>query len=185
MDAITTDDKDRLAQVVERIMVALGSAPANVPWFDRASNQVFAPLAEAQQVALTTALGIAGVAGVRPFYSLCNGFDLPDFRNGYFVFGLDAIQRGLARGQPASLSAPWNCRVVVIGADGGGGLFALQPESRGDVLYLSEGRIINSEYQVTTGGVRVVSETLVEFVERVAGDVTAYVAHTPEWQYLI
>ena len=117
------------------------------------------------------------VPGLEPLYEVCDGLSAPDVHVGYFLAPAERVLKVSEKGGPTRIRGE---RITVFGSDGGGNMFALSHKN-GHVLYLPvEGGIEDGLYLERPGvRSRVVGRTLLEFLERVAVDIRAFLAHPP------
>lgn len=130
----------------------------------------------------------AGIPLLSPlvhFYRHCGGVSLPDVHVGYFVHPPELVVRGRQQGEPQRLTGTYDRAVIVFGSDGGGGRFVIGTDGDGEVLYLGEGRVEDAVYDGWNGDVRVLSESLNGFLDRLLADVEAFICPCPGWRYLV
>lgn len=158
-------------------------APLN-PFHEPARNLIRPPMAAPESSALMQKLSIDALPEVRDFYRLCNGLSLPDVYNGYFVHGLDEIERSLQQGAPTTLAGQDHTRLLPIGSDGGGALFAVNLDHHTEILYLPPAYIVASTYHGEATEVRVLAQTFTAFLARICDDFRAFLERTPGWSYM-
>jgi hypothetical protein len=126
------------------------------------------------------------VAQLVELYSRCDGADLPDVQNGYFLHSLKTVLAAKDNGEPTSVSGPHGGEVIVVGSDGGGGRFAVRTSDPiGEVLHLdSEGGVYDGVFNGTMAKVVAVAPDLAGFIRRLTDDVRAFVAGDQDWSYL-
>jgi hypothetical protein len=163
---------DALAALLLRVRAAS-------PYDDGTRNVIVPPLASGRVATLLADAGLGGAAFTQ-FYGRCNGFSVPDVRNGYFIHGLDLIARGAA---PQRVSGRVSAPIVTIGSDGGGGLIA-QRRDCDDILYLSEGLVLDRVFDSDTADVTVVAPSFEVLLVRVCADLRAWLNAIPDWAYL-
>ncbi len=123
---------------------------------------------------------LTALGQVRAFYDQCNGIDLPDVWNGYFVHGLEIVCRGEVR----AIQGVVNASVVVLGSDGGGGKFAVRTIEQ-DVLHLSSQGVHSGIYMAGEGSVRIIAQDFGQFLDRLYADVEAFVRNSPGHTFMI
>lgn len=78
------------------------------------------------------------------FYRICDGVELPDIDNGYFIYGVEEmISVNTMDSEPNHFS---DKAIIVFGADGGGGRFALMIDTD-QIYYLPPAEVLNREYR--------------------------------------
>jgi hypothetical protein len=119
-------------------------------------------------------------------YRHCNGINLPDVHNGYFVHRLEIILRGLKNGEPTKTTGykATLTDIVVFGTDGGGGRLALVKDDPQEVLYLSTGILENSVFDCSPTQCEIVSPDFPGFLKRLQSDVEAFIEDRDNWSYI-
>jgi hypothetical protein len=110
-----------------------------------------------------------------PLYAVCDGANLPDVWNGYFIDAADELALNKKRGLPTQIAGTPPLEIEVFGSDGGGGSFAVAAD--GAVYYLpSWGVVENNVYTGDeTRGARRISGSVIGFLQRLLADVEAFV----------
>lgn len=116
-------------------------------------------------------LGLTGSSTLREFYGICDGIQLPDVGNGFFIYSLAefcSINKMIS--EPNKIGGK---PIVVIGTDGGGGRFVCVSDSD-EVLYLAPAEVSsNREYLGTN--VEVIADTMGGFIRYLIHEVTTLV----------
>ena len=118
--------------------------------------------AERESIAELSSMGAS--SDLLEFYSEVQEVSLPDVQNGLFIESATTVVDGAEDGQPTRITGAIEDSVIVIGSDGGGGLFALSG-SDGKIYLLQGGALIGSTYEVDSGGVEVVANELSVLLE--------------------
>jgi hypothetical protein len=123
------------------------------------------------------------VPGLEPLYAVCDGLSAPDVHVGYFLHPAARVLTASERGEPTHVRGE---RITVFGSDGGGSRFALR-HGDGHVLYLPvEGGVDGGTYlEDDWVRSREVGSSLLDFLERLAIDIRAFVAHDVTHRYLV
>lgn len=119
------------------------------------------------------------------FYELCDGISCPDIWNGYFIHTTKLALRSL-RTWPVEISGPIACKILVFGSDGGGGLFAMQMDGPGKILYLPvDGVTGDAVFDGSLNPVKFISHDFFGFLDRVLADFRAFIDDRPAWIYMV
>lgn len=116
-------------------------------------------------------LGLTAASTLREFYGICDGIQLPNVGNGFFIYSLAEFcsinkmifEPNKVNGKP----------IVVIGTDGGGGRFVCALDSD-EVLYLAPGEVSSSREYLGTN-VEVISDALGGLIRYLIHEVTTLV----------
>ncbi|WP_338596897.1 hypothetical protein [Saccharopolyspora sp. SCSIO 74807] len=117
---------------------------------------------ESEAIAELSSMGAS--SDLLEFYSEVHEVSLPDVQNGLFIESATAVVDGAKDGQPTRVTGAVEDSVIVIGSDGGGGLFALS-RSDGKIYLLQGGALVGSTYEVESGGVEVIANELPSLLE--------------------
>lgn len=82
--------------------------------------------------------GLPAQSSLRLFYSICDGIDLPDVENGFFVYSMAEFSS--INKMPTEPNRFDGQDVVVVGSDGGGGRFVNTIQSD-MIVYLPPGEV--------------------------------------------
>jgi hypothetical protein len=86
-------------------------------------------------------LGVASNGSFEKFYEYCDGIDLPDVGNGYYVLSLsDIVSVNGMNSEPNRFN---NKDIVMFGTDGGGGRFVITKDSN-EIYYLPTAEVTAS-----------------------------------------
>jgi hypothetical protein len=125
-----------------------------------------------------------------PLYAECDGPDLPDVRNGYFLSSTSHLDLDGRKGERVRVSGRESFAICVFGTDGGGGRFALRLNDGaidgGAVYYLpSEGAVIRGTWE-ERGRIQAIpiAGDVMGFLERLADDVEAFARRDEDHKYL-
>ena len=117
------------------------------------------------------------------FFRSCDGISWPDVNRGYFVEPLASIEKQFSESMPRSITGSSDRTIIQIGSNGGGNLFAADCAT-GAILLLPTGRIVDNVYDDSDGRVRKVAGNMVQFAERLARDLKAFVDDATDYEYL-
>jgi len=119
------------------------------------------------------------------FYTHCDGVDLPDVHNGYFIHRLELITRSLVNGEPTRVQNNTSTsNILVFGSDGGGGRFAIVTDAPHEILYLPTGAVHDAIFDCTTVPCTVLSADFMGFLKRLLADVEAFIERRDDWDYM-
>lgn len=125
---------------------------------------------------------------VLEFYNSCGGIKLPNIWNGYFIFSVEQIYKGVADSiLPTKVStSDYSFKILVFGSDGGGNLFAAaQNDLDFPILYLPHGVISNSTIKYPQNPKpKIISPDFYGFLRRLLADTTAFVENNQQWIYM-
>lgn len=111
------------------------------------------------------------------FYQECDGFSLPDVRNGFFVKRLFDLAND--NHEPTKIIGEVHASIVVLGSTGGGQLLALDQDD-GRVFLLGPGFIEGGNWVSTSSNVMVLANAW----ERLVGDVEAFIKDDASHHYM-
>ncbi len=118
-------------------------------------------------------------------YEVCDGLSWPEVHVGYFLDPAERVASAASRGEPGLVSGTRSFPVQVFGSDGGGARFALGTADGAVYLLPSGGAVIDSAFLETrTSAVRLVGPNVLEFLQRLKGDLDAFTFQTPGHVYL-
>lgn len=122
---------------------------------------------------------------LEPFYAICDGASLMDVFVGYDIHPSWMVEAAARRGWPTRIEGKSPRAIHVFGSDGGGSMFALGTED-GAVYYLpNEALIEDGVYEENElCPVRRVAGSVVEFLERLKGDIEAFVRGDEDHPYM-
>jgi hypothetical protein len=169
---------EQILSSIRQKLSALASIDLGYPLGD---NSVRAASATDHDAALLDR-GIPDFEGLDAFYRFCDGLNLPDIGNGVFIHNQDLIRTRTQRGLPTTLRK--GGPILVLGSDGGGGLFAMPMEGERRVLYLPVGAVVNGEFDNLRYPIKVVATSFVSFLERILADIEAFIQRRPGWRYI-
>ncbi len=107
------------------------------------------------------------------FYQTVGGLSLPDVYNAYFIYPLKHVSR-TDEFTPTRIVGANECEILTFGGDGGGNIFALQLNEKGDVVCMSNETLIeDSIYYEGHFPIKVVGNTFYSFLERLLADTKA------------
>ncbi|MDT0346327.1 hypothetical protein [Streptomyces litchfieldiae] len=113
--------------------------------------------------------------GLEVFYSKIDEISMPDVENGLFVHPIRVAVAGERAGYPTRVTGAINGEITVFGSDGGGGLFVYFTSS--DCIYrLRGGMLAGATYDVSDGGVELLSRTLWGFLEFISDTLIAAIS---------
>lgn len=121
----------------------------------------------------------------KEFYETCNGVTIADVHGGYFLHSLEIIVRNFNGGEPVRIAGLSAGDILVFGSDGTGRSFAVYADERQEVIYLKEGRVEISTYYERPGQVEIVADDFCQFLDRLLGDVKAFINDDVNWNNLV
>src|SRR5262249_11765778 len=121
-----------------------------------------------------------------PLYSVCNGLNLPDVYNGYFILPAEKVNALIAEGRLSRVADTEVFEIIPFGSDGGGNRFVLRIDD-GSIYYLPHTATIkNGTYMGTRRDPpRRLTASMADFMWRLLEDVRAFVAGKDDHVYLI
>jgi hypothetical protein len=143
--------------------------------YDVSEHIVYPPLPADALTAALAKVGCAGNPFLEELYGACNGFDLPNVHNGYWIDGVEQLSmvdpefiRSIAG--PRSLA-----KVIVIGSTGGGDYYVVDLE-RSSLWYLDhEALVANGIYHDDRGKAVLVADTADRFIEWIIEEVEWFI----------
>jgi hypothetical protein len=154
---------------LDRILRELAEIDLGYP---QSQNRIASPIPGA--AAALAASGLDGVPLLAEFYMLCDGINMPNIRNGYFI---DSHARLLASDSDSVLRIvrrDSDTPVVCFGSTCGGGLFAVERDS-GRVLLLPPSLLRDGVYHVRESDMKVVATSIAHLLDRLIEDAVAFV----------
>jgi len=149
------------------------------------SNDISPPGKEALFKKLLAKTGFDESSQVARFYKSCDGFSLPDVWNGYFIHSTKLTLKFLETG-PFEVTGPLAGKIIVLGSDGGGGLFAIRRDGPGEMLHLHEDGVTGAPiFDGSFNPAKVISVDFFGFLVRVQADLEAYIDDREGWHYMI
>jgi hypothetical protein len=120
------------------------------------------------------------------FYRRCDGIDLPDVHNGYWIHSIETIFRSWEQSVPTKIRfTPEQLKeILVFGRDGGGNYFASWLGSLDEVVFLPNGDVTASVFNGILTPVVHIANTFHEYLARLLKDTEAFVAGTPDHEYM-
>ncbi len=130
-------------------------------------------------------IGYSNNKSLLNFYLACDGLSWPDVYNGYFINSIEKLneKEQLQKEIPVKVTGIYEDSIIVFGSDGGGEYFAIR-KNHDDILKLLIGPVHNGIYDGNSGKVRIIGETLSEFLERLLADLKAFVLNEDGHTYL-
>lgn len=124
-----------------------------------------------------SSLADSGVSGdLLTLYSGIQEVSLPDVvENGISVFPLEDVVAGISSEMPTEVHGALEGKIVVFGADGGGGYIAQLSES-GNIYKLTFGTLIGQRYEVSEKGFSLIAEDVWGFLEFIRDEVSRMVS---------
>jgi hypothetical protein len=171
----------QVVEVIWRLDSVLRDLAAIDVGYPLGENCIFPPKPHAAS-ALSGA-GLGKVKGLFDLYLACDGINMPDVHNGYFVKPLDKLLKFDPASEPETVLLESRIPVLSIGSTGGGGLFVVDRES-GRVLLLPTGRLCEGCYDGGSSKVEVIAGSIPVFLERLLEDATAFVRDQHDHRYL-
>ena len=142
--------------------------------YELSEHIVHPPLPPAEFAAALAKAECAGNQFLEEFYRACDGFELPDVHNGYFIRRAQKLSNRCPDSDIRSISGSNAVQhVISIGATGGGDRLVVDLD-RNDVWFLPP-RLIKDGVYYDDGAADRVATGAEQFVERVISDVSAFV----------
>jgi len=148
------------------------------------AHTVSPPAAKAMLAQFVQKTGLASTHPLVTFYSHCNGIDLPDVHNGYFIHNVELILHGLETGIPTRLATNLATTIVVFASDGGGSLFAIRTQAPTEVLYLPLGAVHDAIFDDARTPTTILAPDFCAFLRRLEADINAFLADRDDWTYM-
>lgn len=148
------------------------------------AHTVFPPADKTLLAQFVQKTGLASTHPLVTLYSHCNGIDLPDVHNGYFIHKVEGILHGLEMGEPTRLATNLAETIVVFGSDGGGCCFVIRTQGPTDVLYLPRGAVHNAIFDDERTPTTVLAPDLFAFLSRLEDDITAFLTDREDWVFM-
>jgi hypothetical protein len=145
---------------------------------------IFPPADKALLAELVQKTGLTSTHPLAAFYSLCNGIDIPDVHNGYFIHTIEQILHNLETGAPTRLASNLAETIVCFGSDGGGSNFVTLMKEPSAVLYLPLGAVHNGIFDDNSTATRVLANDFFAFLSRLEGDISAFLADSDDWPFM-
>ena len=151
---------------------------------DVGETEVRQPTTEVCVEGELSATNLAKAGDLVTFYRECDGFDFPDFHNGYFLFSLGELVAGFTESEPTFIAGHLTGPILVVGRSGGGQRFAVRADS-GEVLLLGGGLVEGRTFHADQITACVVAKSFAQFIGRVALDLEAFVGGDSKHDYMI
>ena len=153
--------------------------------YELGENVIHLPLMDNDQ-AFTNLVGVLNksvIADLSQFYKICDGLSFGDVQNGYFIKKVSELHdlRDTLTIRSIDLMSQKKS-IVIIGSGGDGTLFGLTPE--GKVLKMPPAKILDSVYY-DKGDIEEIAGSLLNFLNIVLGDLTAFVEDEEDYQFLV
>ena len=124
-----------------------------------------------------------GSKWLTPLYSACDGLSFPDVHIGYFIKPLSKVLVFDRASEPDTILLAHEVSVKPIGSTGGGALFVVDCEN-GRVILLPPGPLRNGQYDGRSAKVKVISESVAEFLSLLLADLYAFVKNNRSHSYI-
>jgi hypothetical protein len=119
------------------------------------------------------------------FYINCDGLDLPDIYNGYFIDSAEKLLTSYRGSEPTKMIGHAGEEdILVFGGDGGGGRFAIKTVD-GSVLYLPLDSVHSKLYEGDPRKVKRLANSFYEFLIRLHDDVQNFIQCNSNWKYMV
>jgi hypothetical protein len=123
-------------------------------------------------------------AEVITFYSICDGINLPDVHNGYFIHSLNKFT--MTQSHLIALNED-NTKIsefFVLGSTGGGNLIAIE-QTTNSIYFLPNNRIENGLYFASTASpIRIISRNFAGFLVLLHSDIVAFCEENVEHRFI-
>ncbi len=148
------------------------------------NHRIYPPADRATLQRLIQRVGLFPASPLIALYTYCDGINLPDVHNGYFIHGVASLLNGLERGEPTRLASNPTHPIIAFGSDGGGGRFATRADEAAEILFLPSGAVHNATFDDKTTPTKVLSPDFTDFLSRLESDITAFLADDRDWNYI-
>ena len=148
------------------------------------AHTIFPPADKTVLAQFVQKTGLASTHPLVTLYSHCNGIDLPDVHNGYFIHNVERILHGLETGEPTRLATNLAETMVVFGSDGGGSRFVIRTQGPTEVLYLPLGAVHNAIFEDERTPPTVLAPDFFAFLRRLEADINAFLADRDDWVFM-